>query len=53
MLATLAEHNTEMHQCVEAMEINIESFGHRFIPRRKAKPGEKLDAKLEAEIKAL
>jgi PBSX family phage portal protein len=50
VLATLAEHNTEMHQCVEAMEINVESFGHRFVPRIKTKPGEKLDPKLEAEI---
>ena len=35
-LATLPEHNTEMGQCIEAMEVNIESFGHRFVPRIKA-----------------
>jgi PBSX family phage portal protein len=36
VLATLPEQNTEMGQCIEAMEINIESFGHRFVPRIKA-----------------
>jgi len=34
-LSMLPEHNTTMNQCVEAMEINIEGFGHRFIPRIK------------------
>ena len=32
-LAMLPEHNTELNQCVEAMETNIEGFGHRFVPR--------------------
>ncbi len=32
-LAMLPEHNTELNQCIEAMEINIEGFGHRFVPR--------------------
>lgn len=32
-LAMLPEHNTELGQCVEAMEINIEGFGYRFVPR--------------------
>lgn len=32
-LAMLVEHNAELNQCIEAMEINIEGFGHRFIPR--------------------
>lgn len=32
-LSMLDEHNSELGQCVEAMELNIEGFGHRFIPR--------------------
>ncbi len=32
-LAMLPEHNTELNQCIEAMEINIEGFGQRFVPR--------------------
>jgi PBSX family phage portal protein len=32
-LAMLPEHNTELNQCIEAMEVNIEGFGHRFVPR--------------------
>jgi len=28
-LAMLPEHSSELNQCVEAMEINIEGFGHR------------------------
>jgi PBSX family phage portal protein len=29
-LATLVEYSTILRQCVEAMEVNIEGFGHRF-----------------------
>lgn len=32
-LSMLPEQNTELNQCIEAMEVNIEGFGHRFIPR--------------------
>lgn len=32
-LAMLPEHNSELGQCIEAMEVNIEGFGHRYIPR--------------------
>jgi capsid portal protein len=32
-LSMLSEHSTELGQCVAAMEINIEGFGHRLIPR--------------------
>lgn len=32
-LAMLPEHNTELGPCVESLEVNIEAFGHRFIPR--------------------
>lgn len=48
-LAMLSEQSSELNQCVEAMEMNVEGFGHRFIPRLK------LDDKLqpaEESIKA-
>jgi PBSX family phage portal protein len=32
-LAMLAEHNSELGQCLEAMETNIDGYGHRFISR--------------------
>lgn len=32
-LTMLPEHSTELNQCIEAMEINIEGYGHRFVPR--------------------
>lgn len=32
-LSMLTEHSTEMGQCVDAMEVNIDGFGHRFLPR--------------------
>jgi PBSX family phage portal protein len=32
-LAMLPEQSSELNQCVEAMETNIEGFGHRFVPR--------------------
>jgi len=34
-LAMLPEHSSEMEQCIEAMETNIEGFGHRYVPRIK------------------
>lgn len=34
-LAMLPENSTELGQCIEAMAVNIEGFGHRFIPRVK------------------
>ncbi len=33
MLAMLPEHSTELGPVLEAMEVNIEGFGHRFVPR--------------------
>lgn len=33
VLSTLPERNTELGPCVEAMEINIDGFGHRLISR--------------------
>ena len=51
-LAMLLEHNTELGQCVEAMEVNIEAFGHRYIPRVKAVPGVKIPPKLENQVKS-
>lgn len=32
-LAMLPEHNTELGPCIEAMEVNIEGFGERMVPR--------------------
>jgi len=47
-LAMLPEHSSEMNQCIEAMEVNIEGFGHRFKPRLKddKKNGNKTPKKL-------
>lgn len=49
-LAMLPEHSTEMEQCIEAMEINIEGFGHRMVPRVKAKDGEELPDDLAKKV---
>lgn len=38
-LTLLLENNTELNQCIEVMEVNIDSFGHRFVSRLKNKPG--------------
>lgn len=48
-LAMLPEHNTELTPCVEAMEQNIEGFGHRLVSR--VKIDDKTDSKLKKEIK--
>lgn len=32
-LAMLPEYSSELGQCIEAMQVNIESFGHRQVPR--------------------
>jgi len=32
ILAQLPENSSELGQCIEAMEVNIEGFGHRFVP---------------------
>lgn len=37
-LTLLLENNTELNQCIEVMEVNIDSFGHRFVSRLKNKP---------------
>jgi PBSX family phage portal protein len=31
-LATVEEYSTALQQCIEAMEVNIEGFGHRLVP---------------------
>jgi len=50
-LAMLPEHSSEMEQCIEAMETNIEGFGHRFVPRMKKEvDGEKLPPELEKKL---
>jgi PBSX family phage portal protein len=43
-LSMLNEYNTEIEPCVSAMEVNIEGFGHRFIPRVKKKAPDGKDA---------
>lgn len=32
-MAMLPEHSSELGQCIEAYEVNIEGFGYRFVPR--------------------
>lgn len=34
-LAMLPEHSSELFQCIEALEVNIEGTGHRFVSRLK------------------
>lgn len=51
-LAMLKEHSTELGQCIEAMVVNCESFGYRFVPRVKLdEPGvpEELTAAVRRE----
>lgn len=62
-LSMLAENSSELNQCVEAMEVNIEGYGCRFISRLRtsvtdksddvdgSKPGEKQPPEVE-EAKA-
>jgi PBSX family phage portal protein len=45
-LAMLPEHSSEMEQCIEAMEVNIDGFGHRFVPRLKKDSANKASKKL-------
>lgn len=49
-LSMIPEHNTEMTQCIEAMETNIEGFGHRYVPRVKAKQGKDLPEQLKNTV---
>lgn len=46
-LAMLPEHNTELGPVVEAMEVNIEGFGHRFIPRIEATENQDVPDKMK------
>jgi PBSX family phage portal protein len=49
-LSTLREYSSELGQCLEAMTVNIEGYGHRYVPRidMKAAPEDvKNDAKQE------
>lgn len=47
-LAMLPENNSELGPCVSAMEVNIEGFGHRLVPRIK-EADEKVKKEIEAE----
>ncbi len=61
-LSMLAENSSELNQCVEAMEVNIEGYGHRFISRLRTSftdksdgegdDADKPDAKLPPEVMA-
>lgn len=44
-LAMLEEQNSELRQCFDALEINIEGFGHRFVPRLRLDDNGKPDKK--------
>ncbi len=58
-LAMLSENSSELNQCIEAMEVNIEGYGQRFISRLRtsvtdksddvdgSKPGEKQPPEVE------
>ncbi len=49
-LAMLPENNTEMRQCIDAMVTNIGGFGHRYVPRLKSNPKDKISKNLEKKI---
>jgi len=50
-LAMTPEHNAEMNQCIEAMETNIDGFGHRFVPRvRTTDPSNPVPDKLKKAV---
>jgi PBSX family phage portal protein len=42
-LAMLCENSSELNQVVEAMEVNIEAYGHRFISRLRTSATDKSD----------
>jgi PBSX family phage portal protein len=48
-LAMLPEQNTELLPCVQAMEVNIEAFGHRLVPRMKGEVSASIRAAMQAE----
>lgn len=54
-LSMLGEHNSELNQCIEAMEVNCDGTGHRLVSRLKMdqdgglKGNAALAAKVEAE----
>ena len=50
-LSMLIEHSSELNQCIEAMETNIEGFGHRYLPRIKDKHDEKVPEPIAKVVK--
>lgn len=48
-LAMMPEHSSEMVSCVDAMRVNIDGFGHRFISRIKKNGEKKVDSVVEKE----
>lgn len=52
-LAMLEEQSSELGQCIEAMAVNIEGFGHRFTPRVKLDdPDVEVDEKTRKSVKS-
>ena len=49
VLSTLPEQNTELEPCLDAMETNIEGFGHRLVSRVNVQKADKL---LASAVKA-
>jgi PBSX family phage portal protein len=50
-LTLMLERNTELQQCIESYEVNIESFGHRFVPRIRGNLLEDLPEDLSNKIR--
>jgi len=46
-LSLLPENNAELSGCIDAMKINIDSFGHRFVPRPWVKDSEESEVQAE------
>jgi PBSX family phage portal protein len=42
-LSMLVENSSELNQCIEAMEVNIEGYGHRFVSRLRTSVVDKSD----------
>ncbi len=53
VLAMLPENNTELGQCLDAMEVNIEAFGYRFVPRYKGEDDKLLKKIKEEKVKLI
>jgi PBSX family phage portal protein len=50
-LTLMLERCTELGPSIEAMEVNIDGFGHRFVPRTKSDPRIEIPDEIRNEIK--